>query len=320
MRVRSCGALRCRKCGPSKRFGMTAGRPAKAPVLHHMRKKPSLAGRRGRGGVGFSFILKRLLHVSVLRPAIATASCAHPAMLTAKWLPRANRLCAAGSNKPRTLEAVRLKSLDQLIAQAGQRPRLGRLRHRQRPHEVAQVIGQGMKLKANRVGGEGAARQARPLDRLIGIPGASDCLAAAGVVDRHAYDDIGMRVSYSFALLDRNRGAPPIKGAFAPRPALLRRLLRSRGPPALLPSELAGVRGPSENLGASILTKASSLGPFCQPSERRNWPGVTPVTRRKFSVRRLWLEKPAASAIAAIERSSLRRSSVACCTRLSVTN
>jgi hypothetical protein len=64
--------------------GRANKRPAKAPVLHHMRKKPSLAGRRGRGGLGFNFILKQLLHMSVLRPAIATASCAHPAMLSAK--------------------------------------------------------------------------------------------------------------------------------------------------------------------------------------------------------------------------------------------
>jgi hypothetical protein len=29
--------------------------------------------------------------------------------------------------------------LDQLLAQAGQRPRLRRLRHRQRPHEIAEI-------------------------------------------------------------------------------------------------------------------------------------------------------------------------------------
>ena len=51
---------------------------------------------------------------------------------------------------------------------------------------------------------------------------------------------------------------------------------------------------------------------FSQPTERRNWPGVSPATRRKFSVKRLWLENPAATAIAAIERSSWRRSSIAC--------
>jgi hypothetical protein len=48
-----------------------------------------------------------------------------------------------------------------------QRPRLRRLRHRQRPHEVAKVVRQGAKLKANSVGGEGAARQAGTLDRAL---------------------------------------------------------------------------------------------------------------------------------------------------------
>ena len=47
------------------------------------------------------------------------------------------------------------------------RPRLRRLRHRQRPHEVAKVVRQSAKLKANSVGGEGAARQARTLDRVL---------------------------------------------------------------------------------------------------------------------------------------------------------
>jgi hypothetical protein len=46
--------------------------------------------------------------------------------------------------------------LDQLFAQAGQRPRLRRLRHRQRPHEVAEVIRGRMELEADGVGGEGA--------------------------------------------------------------------------------------------------------------------------------------------------------------------
>src|SRR5271170_7195756 len=57
--------------------------------------------------------------------------------------------------------------LDQLLAQAGQRPRLRRLRRRQRPHEVAKVVGKSMKLEANRVGGKGTARQASPLDRAL---------------------------------------------------------------------------------------------------------------------------------------------------------
>jgi len=52
--------------------------------------------------------------------------------------------------------------LDQLFAQACQRSRLRCLRYRQRPHEVAEIVGECMELKADRVGGGGAARQAGP--------------------------------------------------------------------------------------------------------------------------------------------------------------
>ena len=45
--------------------------------------------------------------------------------------------------------------LDQLLAQTGQRPRLRGLRHRQRAHKVADVVGQYMELKTYSVGGEG---------------------------------------------------------------------------------------------------------------------------------------------------------------------
>jgi hypothetical protein len=45
--------------------------------------------------------------------------------------------------------------LDQLLAR--QRPRLRRHGHRQRPHEVAKIVGQHMKLKAHGVGGKGPA-------------------------------------------------------------------------------------------------------------------------------------------------------------------
>ena len=47
--------------------------------------------------------------------------------------------------------------LDQPLAQAGQRPWLRRLRHRQRSHEVANGVGQDVELEADGVGGEGAA-------------------------------------------------------------------------------------------------------------------------------------------------------------------
>jgi len=69
--------------------------------------------------------------------------------------------------------------LDQLLPQAGQRPRLRGLRHRQRPHEVAQVVGKSMKLKADGIPGEGATRQAGPFDRALAL---LDVLLASGQV------------------------------------------------------------------------------------------------------------------------------------------
>ena len=47
--------------------------------------------------------------------------------------------------------------LDQFLPQRGQRPMLDLLRQCQRPHEVGEIVGQGMKLKPDGVGGEGAA-------------------------------------------------------------------------------------------------------------------------------------------------------------------
>jgi hypothetical protein len=45
-------------------------------------------------------------------------------------------------------------NLDQLFLQARQRPILDRLRRRQSAQEVAEIVGQRMKLETNRVGGE----------------------------------------------------------------------------------------------------------------------------------------------------------------------
>jgi hypothetical protein len=47
--------------------------------------------------------------------------------------------------------------LDQLLAQAGQRPRLRCFRQRQRSHEIAQVVRKDVELEADDVGGEGTA-------------------------------------------------------------------------------------------------------------------------------------------------------------------
>ena len=57
--------------------------------------------------------------------------------------------------------------LDQLPPQRGQRPMLHFLGQRQGPHEVGEVVGQGVKLEANLVVAELAARQPRPFDGLL---------------------------------------------------------------------------------------------------------------------------------------------------------
>ena len=44
--------------------------------------------------------------------------------------------------------------LDQAFTQAGQRPGLDHLRRRQRPREVGEIVGQGVKLKPDSVGRE----------------------------------------------------------------------------------------------------------------------------------------------------------------------
>jgi len=67
---------------------------------------------------------------------------------------------------------------DQLLAQAGQRPRLRRVRHRQRAHEVAEVVGQHMEPQADGIGSEGTARQPSPLDRTLSLFDSLLCCAA----------------------------------------------------------------------------------------------------------------------------------------------
>jgi hypothetical protein len=44
-----------------------------------------------------------------------------------------------------------------------------RLGHRQRSHEIAEVVGEHMELKTDGVGGEGTARQPGPLDRALAL-------------------------------------------------------------------------------------------------------------------------------------------------------
>lgn len=57
--------------------------------------------------------------------------------------------------------------LHQLLADRGQRPMFDFFRQRQRPHEVSEVVRQGMKLKPDLVVAELAARQPGPLDGVL---------------------------------------------------------------------------------------------------------------------------------------------------------
>ena len=57
--------------------------------------------------------------------------------------------------------------LDQLLFQAGQRPVRDRLGRRQRAQEIAEIVGERMKLEPNNIGSERFARQPRLLDRVL---------------------------------------------------------------------------------------------------------------------------------------------------------
>ena len=57
--------------------------------------------------------------------------------------------------------------LDQLFLQARQRPILDRLWCRQPAQKITEIVGQRMKLKPDRIGGERAARQPCPSDRAL---------------------------------------------------------------------------------------------------------------------------------------------------------
>jgi len=59
--------------------------------------------------------------------------------------------------------------LHQSVAQRGYRPLLDLIGQRQAAQEAGQVIGQGAKLKPNRVGGKAVARQASPGDRVLAL-------------------------------------------------------------------------------------------------------------------------------------------------------
>jgi len=57
--------------------------------------------------------------------------------------------------------------LDQLFPQRRERPVLDLLWQSKRPHEVGEIVGQGMKLEPDGVVAELAARQPGPFDRVL---------------------------------------------------------------------------------------------------------------------------------------------------------
>ena len=58
---------------------------------------------------------------------------------------------------------------NQLLEQRRHGPVADRLRHRQRAQEVAEIVGQRVKLETNRVGGVRAAGNLRPFDRALAL-------------------------------------------------------------------------------------------------------------------------------------------------------
>jgi hypothetical protein len=78
--------------------------------------------------------------------------------------------------------------LDQLLLETCQRPVRDRLRRRQRAQEVAEIVGERMKLKADGIGGERAAGKPRPFDRALAL---LDPLLARAALVVEANDVLG---------------------------------------------------------------------------------------------------------------------------------
>src|SRR6266446_7859133 len=98
----------------------------------------------------------------------------------ASWVRHVESDSPPSGNRPRvTISGTRYNiaavahhlraDLDQLFLQTRQRPILDRLRRRQRTQEIAEVVGERMKLEPHRIGGERSARQSRPLDRAFAL-------------------------------------------------------------------------------------------------------------------------------------------------------
>ena len=74
-------------------------------------------------------------------------------------VPRHRQFCQVESNIPSVADDLGT-NLDQILPQRGQRPVLDLLWQSQRPHEVGEIVGQGVKLQA--AGLAGLAAGGRP--------------------------------------------------------------------------------------------------------------------------------------------------------------
>ena len=77
---------------------------------------------------------------------------------------RSKRQKSACHGGPSTYDDLRA-DLDQFLLERRHRPVFDRLGRRQRAQEVAEIVSERVKLETDSIGGEGTARQARPLDR-----------------------------------------------------------------------------------------------------------------------------------------------------------
>src|SRR5262249_13957804 len=104
------------------------------------------------------FCCRRLSHLipALLMPARAAPATERSVTRFPGTSAVAPRRRPSGSDVAAMADDLRA-DLDLLLAQAGHRPRLRCLGHRQRSHEVAKVIRKRVELETHGVGGQGAA-------------------------------------------------------------------------------------------------------------------------------------------------------------------
>ena len=114
--------------------------------------------------------------------------------------------------------------LDQLLLQARQRPIFDRLRRRQRAQEVAEIVGERVKLKANGVGGERTAGKPRPSNRALALfdplfAGAAFVVERDDILGRPRHvgdDEADARIKFARMPLDLGDHAARLRASFRP--------------------------------------------------------------------------------------------------------